>query len=50
MAHPVTADTAYLFAPDRRSTWWNRLIGPFARFLAAARRRRRAVRGRWERA
>jgi hypothetical protein len=44
MAYPVTADAAYLFAPDRRSNGWTRLIGPFARLLAAALSRRHGVR------
>jgi 1-acyl-sn-glycerol-3-phosphate acyltransferase len=56
MAHLVTASLAYSFVPDRRYSWWNRLIGSLARLgraIAAERSRRRAMRrlrgfdGRW---
>ena len=41
MTHPVTAATAYCFAPDRRYSWWNQLIGSSARLIAAQGSRRR---------
>jgi hypothetical protein len=47
IAAPVTL-IAFPFATDRRRPWWRRLIqslGQFGSALAAARRRRRGIRG-----
>jgi len=47
MAYLVTAASAWPFVPDRRYSWWGRLIGSLARLgraLAAERGRRRAIR------
>ena len=47
MAYLVTAASAWPFVPDRRYSWWGRLINSLARLgraLAAERSRRRAIR------
>ena len=49
MAYLVTAASICSFAPDRRYSWWNRLIGSLARLgraLVAERGRRRTTRRR----
>jgi hypothetical protein len=47
MAHLIAAASTYSFAPDRRRSWWARLIQSLARLgraYAAERRRRRTIR------